>query len=196
MELFGIRTVPGIILVFVHLAACTVARYEIRNPLSGGGATLEKERQCEIKYSVVVESASHTNTYGARTIEESRLATLRSKYTTSTKTILSRRPCALTLVEEPEADFKVRVERSLSISALPQEWLTGLSFGLIPSWGTRPNQYAYTFEDTRAKRQHRYIVDETSYNHLVFFPVFWLVFFTLDEFGVYQEALVNFLDGA
>jgi len=183
------------ILIVLSLPSCTVAYYETRNALSGSGAPAHRQ-ECDIKYSVVVASESHTSTYGVRKTDEHQFAKLRSKYTESTKMVLSRGTCRPTFVEdEDEADFKVRVERSLGVSALPQEWLTGLSFGLIPSWGTRPSQYAYTVEDRRAKRRHRYVVDEKFYSHLVLFPVFWLMFFTLDEFAVYERALVNFIDG-
>ena len=177
------------------LSSCTVAHYQIRNRLSN--ASQEHGEPCDIKYSLDITSGSRTNTFGVRESKEDKLQKLKSKYIESTKEVLNKKGCTATYVKtEGEANFKVRVERLLNISALPQEWLTGLSFGLIPSWGTRPSQYIYTFEDTKTKKKHNYYIDQKSYNHLILFPVFWVTFITLNEFNVYEKALTDFIEGS
>jgi len=177
------------------LSSCTVAHYEIRNGVTN--ASQEHGEPCDIKYSLYISSGSRTNTFGVRESKEDQLEKLKSKYIESTNEVLNKRGCTATyIITEEDANFKVRVERLLTISALPQEWLTGLSFGLIPSWGTRRSEYIYTFEDTKIKKKHNYYIDEKSYNHLILFPVSLVIFVTLDEFNVYETALTNFVEGS
>lgn len=177
------------------LSSCTVAHYQIRNRLSDASQKLGEPG--DIKYSHDIKSGSITNTFGIRKTKEDELQKLRSKYIESTKEVLNKKGYAATYVKtEGEANFKVRVERLLNISALPQEWLTGLSFGLIPSWGTRPSQYIYTFEDTKTKKKYTYYIDQKSYNHLILFPVSWITFIMLYEFNIYEKALINFIEGS
>ncbi len=77
--------------------------------------------------------------------------------------------------------------------ALEQEYCTGLTFGLIPSWGTRPNEFCYTFELVGEKAAHCYYIDGKSYNHVILFPLFLINLITLDESRVYRKALHNYL---
>lgn len=177
------------------LQSCTVAHYQIRNKLSGNPSH-EHGEPCHRRYSVSITSGSYTDTLGNRESKKDELQELSNEYIESTNKVLNQNGCATTYVErEEDATFKVRVERLLDTNgALAQEWLTGLSFGLIPSWGTRKRLYIYTFEDTKAKTKHRYIVDDKSYSHLLLFPIFWVNFITADELKVYEEALTNFTE--
>ena len=184
-----------VLITALLLSSCTVAHYQIRNSLTN--ASQEHSKPCDIKYSLDITSGSRTNTFGVRDSKEDEMQKLRRKYIESTKKVLNKNGCTATyVITEGEANFKVRVERLRNISALPQEWLTGLSFGLIPSWGTRPSQYIYTFDDTETKKQNIYYIDEKSYNHLILFPVFWVTFIMLDEFNVYEKSLSNFTEGS
>lgn len=76
------------------------------------------------------------------------------------------------------------------LSALPQEWLTGLSLGLIPSWGTRPAEVRFSF--SQESRTAAYVVDHKTVNHLVLFPVFWITIFLTDEGKAFENALADF----
>ena len=103
--------------------------------------------------------------------------------------------CNATYVEkDDDATLEIHIKHLSQLSALPQEWLTGLSFGLIPSWGTRESEYTYSFKEKSTGKSHTYMVDSKSYNHLILFPVFWVSFFTLNEKRVYKNALTNFLE--
>ena len=82
------------------------------------------------------------------------------------------------------------------MSALPQEWLTGLTCGAIPSWGTRYGEFKYRFENTPRQTSHTYFVDRPAFNHIIVFPVFWVSFFWPDEIDLYKKALANFLDNS
>lgn len=184
-----------VIIVALLVSSCTVAYYQIRNRLSN--ESQEHSEPCEIMFSLDISSGFRTNTFGVQESSKDWLQRLKSKYIESTKEVLNKKGCAATYVNsEGEANFKVRVKGLLNISALPQEWLTGLSFGLIPSWGTRPSEYIYTFEDTKTNKIHTYYIDKKSYSHLILFPVFWVTFITLDEFKIYEKALANFIEGS
>jgi hypothetical protein len=183
------------ILVSLLFSACTIANYQTRNMFNNTGPLVHNE-PCDIKYTFVITSGSRTNTYGVRDTKEDQLQELKNRYIESTEKVLKNHPCAIAYVEDgDQANFKVRVERMRDLSALPQEWLTGLSLGLIPSWGIRPNTFVYTFDDTKAGKYHSYYIDERTYNHILLFPIFWVNFLTPNEFDVYEKSLINFVQG-
>jgi len=178
----------------VLLSSCTVAHYEINNWLNRV-APHDNEGTCDIKYALMITSGSHTNTFGVNQDNDERQLKLKRIYGESIENVLKEKKCtAVQVRDEDAANYIIHVERLISLSALPQEWLTGLSFGLIPSWGTRPRQFVYTFEDRTSKKKHSYVVDQKSYNHLVLFPVFWISFVTLDEFNIFEKTLMNFME--
>lgn len=184
------------IVIGVLLSSCSVAHYQVRYE-TDSGTTNETIELNEVKFSLIITSEHHTNTLGVPRSNNADMEKFKNKYITSTNKVFKKQGYISSYTENAtEALFKLQVERSLSISALPQEWLTGLSLGLIPSWGTRPNQYIYSFENTITGSKHRYAVDQKSYNHLIFFPAFWISFFTLNEYRVYEKALIKFLEGS
>jgi len=171
-------------------------QFELRNKLSD--IPQARVDPCAIRYSLVITGGSHINTFGVRQSGAAELEKLRSRYVEATKEALGKMRCATSYAEAPggEADLRVRVQRLLSLSMLPQEWLTGLSLGVIPSWGTRPRQYTYTFENTRTKKTHIYYVDKTTYNHLVLLPALIFADPESQELDVYREALANFMESS
>src|SRR5256885_3429976 len=174
------------------LQSCTIAYYDLRNELEGDA---KPKSSCAFKYSVILTSGRYTNTFGVRETEKERLQKEKERYVADTRDVLIAKRCDVLYVERDEdATLQVRVEHLAYISALPQEWLTGLSFGLIPSWGTRTSEYNYSFNNKSSGKSHSYTVDTKSYNHLILFPVFWINVFTLDESRVYKDALNNFLE--
>lgn len=58
-------------------------------------------------------------------------------------------------------------------AAAPQEWLTGLSLGLIPSWATRHELKIMfeLFDDETRVRRWEYMTKSLWINHLIFFPI-------------------------
>ena len=110
---------------------------------------------------------------------------------TATERVLKERGCTFRRLEQKiDATLKIHVQRSRYTGALPQEWLTGLSLGLIPSWGTRESEYSYSFMLEPGARGHRYTVDTFSISHLLLLP---FGFFSPDDSAVYRDALRNFL---
>ena len=183
-----------ILLAFSVLAlqGCTIAYFDLRNELDSSSTS---RATCDVKYSINFASGSYTNTFGLREAEKERLQVERDKYIADTRDVLSSKGRKATYVEkEDDATLEIHIKHLAQISALPQEWLTGLSLGLIPSWGTRKSEYTYSFKEKPTGKSHTYMVDTKSYNHLILFPVFWISFFTLDENRVYKNALTNFLE--
>lgn len=175
-------------LVFFVLLLQACAVHQLQNKIEG------PERDpvpCEISYAVTVFSGSYNNTLGARATDDKRKMELTAKYIDATEQVLKDRGCNFRQVAQPiDASLRVQVSRVPYTSALPQEWLTGLSLGLIPSWGTRKSEYIYNFTFEPEDRKRRYTVDTFSVGHLLLLP---FGFFTPDEYSVYREALGNFL---
>ncbi|MGH8371333.1 MAG: hypothetical protein ACRETO_01210 [Gammaproteobacteria bacterium] len=174
------------------LQACTIAVNNIRDPLPSNGPA--PKNPCNIEYSLVIDSAAFTNTLGKDNTEDAQIEKIKSKYINSTNEALQSIGCQSAYTnDQKSSDFIISIKRQLYFSALPQEWLTGLSFGLIPSWGTRPEQYVYSFKNKIDGKSHSYIVDVKSYNHIILFPVSWITLITADEYRTYKKALINFV---
>ena len=178
--------------IVLILQGCTVAYYKTDDELNSSKASLSKGK-CNIEYFLEISAEMRQRTTG--TNERTEWAEkAESKYINSIEKVFSSVGCSSNQAPAKEnANFIINVKISPYYSALGQEWLTGLSFGLIPSWGTRPNEYTYTFSNLENSASHEYSIDNVSFNHLVLFPVFWLTFFTLDETKEFEDALENFI---
>jgi len=78
-------------------------------------------------------------------------------------------------------------------AAAPQEWLTGLTFGAIPSWSTR-HQMKMTFElfdGGRSVRRWEYMPEMLWINHLILFPVSIYQIATLGSDDEHQAAQLS-----
>jgi len=182
-------------IVILLIPSCST--YQVRN-LSNQSITPKHGTKCYNKYSISVTDSRYTNTFGTIQSNKEILGKLKNAYIESTNRVLNRNGCISTYTEDnSEAKLKICVAKTLYISALPQEWLTGLSLGLIPSWSTRPDQYTYTFEDAETKTKQSYAVDVTTYAHLFLIP--WANDVNSDkrheEFRVYEKTLKDYLDG-
>jgi len=181
-----------IILILPITQSCTVANYHLRDALSNNDQ--KHSGICDINFSLILESSYHTNTFGTKNTNHKELTEIKNKYITSTIDALHDIGCNAIHTENTESsNFKIHIKRQQSVSALPQEWLTGLSFGLIPSWGTRPEQFLFSFKSINTEKSYIYTVDSKSYNHLILFPIFWVTFFIADEYSTFQKAITNFV---
>ncbi|KPG96241.1 hypothetical protein [Pseudomonas sp. RIT-PI-r] len=86
-------------------------------------------------------------------------------------------PNAQDLSSSPTASSRPALEIKISEFSLggacTQEYLTGLSFGLIPSWCTRPDLFKFEFilnKENGVCRQKTYSVNATTVSHLVVIP--------------------------
>lgn len=189
----ALRAGIAVILFALLLPSCTIAWYEIRNELPAN-RVMEQAGSCYLTYSLVVKEGCCTSAHGIRQPDD-RLRRISGEYARATERILNDRGCVAKRVElDDDTDLKVQVDLLLDLKTLPQDWLTYLSLGVVPSWGTRPDQYVFTFEDKNANVRNSYPVDLKSASHLLLFPLSWTALITVDEVKAYEEALAGFLD--
>lgn len=181
--------------VVMVLQGCTVAYYRTDSELSSSKASIIAGK-CNIEYFLEISAEQRQRTTGENERAEWAIKA-ESKYIKSTEKVLNSAGCSANQASSKEnANFTINVKISPFHGALGQEWLTGLSFGLIPSWGTRSNEYTYTFSNIENGTSHEYSIDNVSFNHLVLFPVFWVTFFILDETKEFENALENFIENS
>lgn len=184
----------AMVLLTVILQGCTVTYYELRNEIAPKTFS-EKTNSCDFNYSFTMDDYRKFRTIGNQ--PNPRATEDLDKYIKATQAVFTQKGCKANNVEDKDkAEFKIDVLRAPQLSALPQEWLTGLSFGVIPSWGTRYGEYKYTFENILLKKNHTFFVDRPAFNHIILFPVFWLSFLQPDEIELYKKALANFLESS
>ncbi|KRP66705.1 hypothetical protein [Pseudomonas orientalis] len=91
--------------------------------------------------------------------------------------------------------LEIKISEFSSGGACGQDYLTGLSLGLIPSWCTRTNLFKFDFilnKGRRFCRQKTYSINSTSFSHLTMIP---FALFNTDNqpLTLYQAALKDFL---
>lgn len=189
------KTVAVILTIFT-LQACTIAHYEIRNELPESKNT-SHVKPCKINFFLSIDGKIRKKIAPDIEYDREELQELVAKYKSFTSNILNENGCQAEYVEsQTESNFSINVLRSPLHSALPQEILTGLTFGAIPSWGTRENELTYKFKNKITEQEHTYYIDTKSYNHILLFPIFWVTFITLDEQKVFKQSLKNFLENS
>jgi hypothetical protein len=167
------------------ITGCTVGWTELRSE-----NTAPRSWVCPASLNVNVSSGHGAN--GPKETKPETIRTLEAQYRAVAEDTLLERGCVPDNSETGET-LQIKVEEMQQLSALPQEWITGLSLGLIPSWGTRPAEIRFTF--TQGSRTATYLVDDKRVNHLVLFPVFWLSFFLVDNEAEFKKALNDFTTG-
>ncbi|WP_312934100.1 hypothetical protein [Pseudomonas sp.] len=95
----------------------------------------------------------------------------------------------------PLPTLAINITQASSGGACGQDYLTGLSLGLIPTWCTRSGLYTFNFALSNAHgvcRQRTYSLSSTSYSHLTLIP--FALFAANDQpLVLYQAALKSFL---
>ncbi len=173
------------------LQSCSVIK--IKNKLSTNTAK-EYAKSCDINYSVSISSGYSTNTFGRQNDKNYKTIKLKNKYIDSTKQVFARKGCTATYsIDGRNADFKISIIRQVQLSALPQEWLCGLSCGIIPAWATRKGELIYTFEKIGLNNAYTYDIDRTNYCHILLLPFGFKSMFA-DELNTYAEALTNYIE--
>jgi len=184
----------ALVCLIVMLQGCTITYYELRDEITPKVAS-GKGVGCDFNYSLTMDDYRRFRTIGNQ--PNPRAAEDLDKYIKATQAVFTQKGCkAIKIEEKDKAEFKIDVLRAPQLSALPQEWLTGLTVGAIPSWGTRYGEYEYTFENKLLKKNHKFLVDRPAFNHIIVFPIFWLSFLWPDEIELYKKALTNFLENS
>lgn len=184
-----------IAIVSLALQSCTIEHFQISNKLRATTAA-RTNALCNVRYFISVNANPRQNTRKPQ-YNADRLKKDTENYIRATETTFAGHGCMVHRVEKSEeANFKIDIMQSPLWSALPQEFLTGLSVGAIPSWGTREGEYWFGFSNIELMKQHTYIIRRKSYNHIILFPVVWINFITQDKVDVYAESLANFLESS
>jgi hypothetical protein len=182
-----------LVTILIILQGCTVGWYTLRD--SSGNVRIDRlaKKICPAEFELNVNSSRYTNTFGKKDSHPDHLLELEQKFRSATDKILNKHGCFDEAVTSRDNARKLNIEviEQIYLSALPQEWLTGLSFGLIPSWGTRPERWRFKFSISGLKRE--YVVDDTRFHHLVAFPVFWISFSLMSVMPKYEQALEEFI---
>lgn len=184
----------AVLCLTVILSGCTITYYELRNEIAPK-ASSDKKGSCDFNYSFTMDDYRRFRTIGNQ--PNPRAAEDLEKYMKATQTVFTQKGCKANKIDDQDkTEFKIDVLRTPQLSALPQEWLTGLTCGAIPSWGTRYGEYRYTFTNLQLNKNNTYYVDRPAFNHIILFPVFWISFWGTDEIELYKRALANFLENS
>ena len=174
------------------IQGCTITHYELRKEIAPKVSS-DKGGGCDFNYSFAMDDYRRFRTIGNQ--PNPGAAEDLDKYIKATQAVFTQKGCKANKTEDKDkAGFRIDILRAPQLSALPQEWLTGLTCGAIPGWGTRYGEYEYTFENVSLKNNHKYFIDRPAFNHIIVFPVFWLSFLWPDEIELYKKALSNFLE--
>jgi hypothetical protein len=176
------------------LQGCSLTYYRMRSQIASGSSS-KRQAVCPVKYSLSIKRYGALMTLDERAVPDG--AYQFNKYVSATEEVFARNKCKAAFTEDPdEADFRIKVTASPALDSLPNEKLTLFSLGFIPSWGVQEKEFEFAFENTTSKMSLTYIIDRPVYNHIIFFPVFWLSFVGLEETDPYKKALINFIENS
>lgn len=112
-------------------------------------------------------------------------------YKLATQSFFNKNGVNSNIIKDPNsAALKIVINRK-RFRTLPQEWLTGLSFGLIPSGGTRYDRYVYSIEYLNDRISIH--LDETTVNHLIFTPICFIQLPFVTEIPTYKMVLSRYI---
>ena len=188
----NIRTV--LVIFTVLLQGCSIARLDLRKEPTENGSRTFSSWKCPDNISVSYTGGTYTHTSGEKKYDKIKTDKIRNKYIQSTYYVLAEAGCKTPGEDKNSNDTALKIEiiEMQQLSATGGEYLTGLSFGLIPSWDTRYAELRFTMEED--KRTGVYVVDDKRFNHIIVFPVFWLSFFMQNEQQKYKDALQDFIN--
>lgn len=126
-------------------------------------------------------------------LKNSRLG--KDAYAVTQKTLSNAKDLSSRAADSTPPMLEIKLSEFPFGGACGQEYLTGLSLGLIPSWCTRPNKFKFNFtlnNDHGFCRQKTYSISSTSVSHLLLIP---FTIFEADNqpLTIYQAALKDFL---
>jgi len=184
------------------LPACSISYYKVDNYRLSDSlemrSSIETSKLHEIRYFVNIISKSKQFAWDQDYREES-LQKNKKSFMQVTQTAFEEKGYRALLVDsEEDADYQITIRFSshMNASSLPQEWLTILSFGIIPSWGTRDSEYVYTFKNRNSGRKNSVVLNRVSFNHLIFLPVYWINTLSLNEINIYAKSLEYFIESS
>ena len=177
----------------ISLQGCTVGWYSLQDVSEEVAAGNNKTWNCPANFELDVNMNYYTNTYSNKKAKPENISKIKRQLSLSTEKALKDLGCLSgnDLGATKNKILFIKVTEQKYLSALPQEWLTGLSFGIIPSWGTRPGLWQFEFKQGDYERT--FSVDDTRFNHLIALPVFWLSFPLMNIESEFEKALNEFV---
>ncbi len=187
-----------LLFIFVIIQGCSVRYYTLENKISTHRESVKNKESYKnkenLKFSIKVDGERYFRTRISK-FSHKQLKKIREKYTNVTVELLTAKGYKPEEVAISKGNnLLIDISEVPHIGAVGVEYLTGLSFGLIPSWPTRKQQYIYKFTTIKNMKSHKYWVNDKRFNHLIAFPVFWIIFFVDNPIDKYKEALENFLE--
>lgn len=180
------------------LQSCTIRHYSLQNKIINQPCNSENLEDIlegdTIAYSIKIDGRKYFRTRISAYSKE-QMNKLEDDYTKATSKVLSEKHFkAIEVTDGVKPNLSISIMIVPHVGAVAEEYITGLSFGLIPTWTTREKQYIYEFENTVTGETHRYWVDDKRFNHLIAFPFFWTLFLADTPLDKYEEALSDFTE--
>lgn len=164
------KNILTLLLLSQALFSCTIASYSYR--AEGNDVIFIEDRD---QINVFIES--HPRDF--------------DKYSQTTLSYLKKHGINSRIVESPvNATLHIQIEKDRY--NLGQEYITGLSFGIIPSWGNKKNIYTYWiyYKNTELA----IYVDEYVVNHLLLTPFCLIELPFIRETSIFKKALSTYID--
>lgn len=147
------------------LSACTVVRYDYR---------------AEPNSAIILKSGAAKVNISGTNIES-------YKFRDATAEVLAQKGINVSFVDDQNnADIRIQITRK-PFHTLKQEYLTGFSLGIIPSWGTRESKFTYRI--ATSTEQLSVHVNEKTYNHILLMPICLLQLPFMTDTKIYMKAL-------
>jgi hypothetical protein len=119
----------------------------------------------------------------------------KSLHEVTAKAIPSAQEMSSQAKSENKPDLTIKTFEFFTSEACAQDYLTGLSLGLIPSWCTRPIlkvQFTLNHRDTPCQT-NEYLISSTSISHITLIP-FTAFNPSNQTIELYQATLKNFIN--
>ena len=172
----------------ILLQGCAVSHYHLHGSIPARSGTVP---DCAYKYSLTRDGLS--DPAGSTAKGYVKKDTWR-KYPYDlevTESVFAEAGCsAVFVMPDQSPDFEILISERVFPEAF-QDWLTGLSLGLIPSWKTADGLITYTFRNHATGKERSYSADGFSAVHLFFAPL-TLLQFGLDMGGVYRQEAATY----
>lgn len=171
------RTLLLLLIIFFH--GRTVGNYKSHGLTKGTVTSGQKD--CKISYFIEVEG-----------FHKDRSKNELTKYSERAEKIMESLHCKSVRLTEPmQNGLLINVQYGGHGGASPEDFITGLTLGIIPSRTTRNNMYIYSISDGANSKD--YSLDQVSYSHFVLFPFIWVNILADSEYDHFGYVLADFI---
>jgi hypothetical protein len=195
------KTTHQILLLFsLLLSSCTTGSLTLKNKISKTPTfplsphTKIKKDIPEMIFFIKIDGRKYFRTMVSE-FSEKDMKELTNAYTKATKKVLKEKHFhPIQTFNQAKSDLVINISLTPFVGSVGVEYLTGLSFGVIPSWVTLKKQYNFDFKYSKTGQEHKYWVNAFRFNHWVVFPIWWTLFLADNQYDKYKEALLDFIE--